>query len=90
MYKEHYVMLWYFLQWSIIVLKGSCFYFKAYGLTECVSATHISPFDGGKPASCGVLLPNLECKVSPIAESPKTYDKQFSVRCMEFMGDKIH
>ena len=73
----------------LAVLKGSCFYFKGYGLTECVAGTHISPLYGGKPESCGVLLPNLECKVSPIAESPQTFDKRFSTICMEFMGDKI-
>ncbi|KAJ7379772.1 hypothetical protein OS493_012518 [Desmophyllum pertusum] len=35
---------------------------QGYGLTECFS-TFLSPFYGSKPNSCGVLLPNLECKV---------------------------
>ena len=58
-------------------------------MTECVSGTHITPLYGGKPKSCGVLLPNLECKVSPITESPQTYDKWFSAICMEFIGGKM-
>ncbi|KAL9952227.1 hypothetical protein ACROYT_G039449 [Oculina patagonica] len=36
---------------------------QGYGLTECVSGAHVTPLDGNKPNSCGVLLPNLECKV---------------------------
>ena len=34
-----------------------------YGMTECVSATHISSVYGSKPHSCGGLIPNMECKV---------------------------
>ena len=49
--------------------RYGAFYFKGYGLTECVSGTHMSPPYGGKPESCGVLLPNMECKVTPITES---------------------
>lgn len=35
-----------------------------YGMTELSPVCHVTPFDNIKYGSVGVLLPNLECKVS--------------------------
>lgn len=37
-----------------------------YGMTELSPVCHVTPFDNIKYGSVGVLLPNLECKVSTI------------------------
>lgn len=48
--------------------ENNCFFFlwSGYGMTELSPVCHVTPFDNIKYGSVGVLLPNLECKVSNI------------------------
>ena len=39
-------------------------YPSGYGLTETSAVTHVAPIHGWKHGSVGILLPNMECKVS--------------------------
>ncbi|KAK2150162.1 hypothetical protein LSH36_420g02030 [Paralvinella palmiformis] len=48
---------------SVLQRTGISTFRQGYGLTETSSTSHIAPVKHWKHGSCGLLLPNTECKV---------------------------
>ena len=54
-----------------------------YGMTELSPVCHVTPFDNIKYGSVGVLLPNLECKVSTMqAEENNLISLRTIIMCL--------
>ncbi|HVM07939.1 MAG TPA: 4-coumarate--CoA ligase family protein [Acidimicrobiales bacterium] len=43
--------------------RVKCEIFQGYGMTELSPVTHATPPGQGKPGSCGVTVPNTECRI---------------------------
>jgi acyl-CoA synthetase (AMP-forming)/AMP-acid ligase II len=61
-----------------------CLVTQGYGMTETSLASHVSPLDPAKvkPASVGLLLPNMECKVIDVSTGAELGPSQQGEICV--------